>query len=94
MVPAHYLDDAFIRTKYYMSPRKVTFKKILKFKLINNIIYKFRSITVLQIISITKQLIKTLTYRKALFITEIAMLDRYFAIESDDLSKGFVAPTC
>ena len=48
----------------------------------------------LQIISITKQLIKTLTYRKALFITEITMLDRYFAIESDDLSKGFVAPTC
>ena len=77
-----------------MSPRKVTFKKILKFKLINNIIYKFRSITVLQIISITKQLIKTLTYRKALFITEITMLDRYFAIGSDDLSKGFVAPTC
>ena len=57
MVSAHYMNDVFICTKYYISPKKATVKKILKCKLINYIVYKFRSIIVLQIISIvTKQL--------------------------------------
>ena len=36
MVNAHSLDDAFIHTKYYISPKKVSYKKILKCKLISS----------------------------------------------------------
>ena len=56
MVSTHYLDDAFICAKYYISPKNVSFKKTLKSKLRNYLIHKLRSIMVLQIISIiTKQ---------------------------------------
>ena len=41
MLPAHCLDDTFIRAKSYISPKKVALKKILKCKLINDIIYEF-----------------------------------------------------
>ena len=57
MVSTHDLDDAFICAKHYISPKNISLKKTLKSKLINDIIYKFRSIMVFLIISIiTKQL--------------------------------------
>ena len=91
MVPAHYLDDAFIRTKYYISPKNVTLKKRLDYKLINDIIYKFRSVIVLQILSvITKQLKHCLAEELIYYRNGNAS---YLAVESADQSKQFVTPT-
>ena len=57
MVSTNDLDDAFICAKHYISPKNISLKKTLKSKLINDIIYKFRSIMVFLIVSIiTKQL--------------------------------------
>ena len=91
MVPAHYLDDAFIRTKYYISPKNVTLKKRLDYKLINDIIYKFRSIIVLQILSvITEQLKHCLAEELIYYRNGNAS---YVSVESADQSKQFVTAT-
>ena len=37
VVPTNYLDGTFICTRHYISPKKVSLKKILKCKLINDI---------------------------------------------------------
>ena len=89
MVPEQYLDDAFICTKYYISPKNVSLKKILKCRLINDITYKFSSIIVLQIISIVEKQQNYLLVEKPYRNDNI----NYLTIECADQNKRFVAPT-
>ena len=91
MVPAHCLDDAFIRTKYYISPKNVTLKKRLDYKLINDIIYKFRSIIVLQVLSVITEQLKHCLAEELIYYRNGNASN--VSVESADQSKQFVTAT-